>query len=253
MQASTIDEVIAQLEQITNESIQENDPIGYFSALYLEVTKNIKLAIQQRVFEDNERMEKLDVIFANRYLKAYSEFKGNDQPSSSWKVAFEETRKFWPIVIQHLLLGMNAHIALDLGIAAAQVSPGPEIKDLEKDFNKINEILAGLVKNVENTLSQIWPKLKVVLKLAGRVDDFLINFSMETARNEAWNFAVSLAEVSEQEMKRLIGEKDESVTEGARFISSPGWIISGLFRIIRIGERGSVGSKIQKFIQPSSS
>ena len=48
-----------------------------------------------------------------------------------WSVAFHAAHRRPPIIFQHLLLGMNAHINLDLGIACAEVAPGPAIDDLE--------------------------------------------------------------------------------------------------------------------------
>jgi hypothetical protein len=41
-----------------------------------------------------------------------------------------------PRVVQHVLLGMNAHINLDLGVAAAEVAPGPAIAGLRGDFDR---------------------------------------------------------------------------------------------------------------------
>jgi hypothetical protein len=43
---------------------------------------------------------------------------------------------------------MNAHINLDLGIAAAQVAPGPALPALHTDFLCINAILASVVATV---------------------------------------------------------------------------------------------------------
>ena len=252
MQASSIDQVIDFLEAIVLEAIENNSPIGYFPALYLEVTKSVRTAIHNKEFENNERMEHLDVIFANRYLAAYTEYKNGQVPTLSWEVAFAQTEKFWPIVLQHLLLGMNAHISLDLGIAAARISPGNEIDSLENDFNKINTILASLVGNVESTLSRIWPKLKFLLKLTGKVDDFFINFSMELARNEAWHFAKQLAPLTLEQQTPVIAQKDIKVSKGSDIVIHPGVLITGLLRIIRLGERGSVASKIEKFIIPKN-
>ena len=82
-------------------------------------------------------MEKLDVIFANRYIKAYYQYQTQQPTSKSWEAAFVEADNYWIIVLQHLLLGMNAHINLDLGIAAAQISPKDEIHSLQNDFNTI--------------------------------------------------------------------------------------------------------------------
>jgi len=41
-------------------------------------------------------------------------------PTESWVKAFDATEFWWLIVLQHLLMDMNAHINLDLGIAAAE-------------------------------------------------------------------------------------------------------------------------------------
>jgi hypothetical protein len=41
-------------------------------------------------------------------------------------------------------MGINTHINLDLAIAAALTSPGTAIYSLEKDFNKINDVISSL-------------------------------------------------------------------------------------------------------------
>ena len=57
-----------------------------------------------------------------------------------------------------------------MGIAAAEVSEGKNLADLETDFNKINEILSSLVHEVQGSLSLVWPALKYILKWSGKVD-----------------------------------------------------------------------------------
>lgn len=245
MQAKTIDEVIVFLNQIIKESETNQSPLGYFAALYCKVTIRIKKGIDNKEFEDNKRMEELDVIFANRYLQAYTEYKNKEKPSLCWEVAFKESKRYWPIVLQHLLLGMNAHINLDLSIAAAQVAPGAKINGLKKDFDTINTILASLVTGVEKDLSEIWPTLKYILKLTGKVDDFLVNFSMKLARNGAWKFAKELAKATKEEQKALIIERDTKIAALAKYIIKPGFIASSLFVIIRLGEKGTVAKKIE--------
>ena len=95
MQAKTIDEVIVFLDQIVKDEVKDSSKLAYFPILYRKVTIAIKAAIINKEFEDNTRMERLDVVFANRYLKAYSEFKANQAPSSCWAVSFKEGDKFW--------------------------------------------------------------------------------------------------------------------------------------------------------------
>ena len=86
------------------------------------------------MFDDGERMERLDVIFANFYIDAFEQYQNNQVITRSWKFAFETSERWWPIVLQHLLLGMNAHINLDLGVAAARTSPGDAIQELENEL-----------------------------------------------------------------------------------------------------------------------
>lgn len=245
-QAKNIDEVLTLLNDIINLSIDEKSPMGYFAVLYCKVTEKVKEGIAEGVFQNGPRMEKLDVIFANRYIKAYYEYKFERKPSSCWKVAFEYTSDFWMVVLQHLLLGMNAHINLDLSIAAAQVAPGEEIHDLEADFNMINHILSGLVGNVETALSDVWPFLKWVLKKTKNVDTFLIDFSMQEARNGAWKFALQLAPLNTEQLAQQIAIRDQKITKIADLITNPGYVASLVFKILRLFEKGSVIAKIEK-------
>ncbi|WP_245896550.1 DUF5995 family protein [Flavobacterium sediminis] len=245
-QAQSIDEVIAILNTIIDESVQQSSPLGYFAVLYCKVTEKVKEGIANGMFQNGPRMERLDIIFANRYIKAYYEYRNGIQASSCWEVAFEYAEDYWGIVLQHLLLGMNAHINLDLGIAAAEVAPKDAINDLHDDFNTINEILSGLVGNVEKALSDVWPVLKWILKKTKHIDTFLIDFSMQEAREGAWKFAVELAPLNANQSEECIEKRDYSITKVADLVVKPGKIASFLFKIMRLFEIGSVDAKIEK-------
>lgn len=245
---NTIDEVLETLDRIIKRSEDDNDTAGYFAILYRIVTARVKQGIANNEFADGSRMEKLDVIFASRYINAYYAWK-NDQPfTASWKKAFDITTNYWPIVLQHLLMGMNAHINLDLGIAAAQVSAGSNIKDLQQDFNKINSILASLVESVQNCLAKIWPRLHWILQRTKKVGDFMVDFSMQLAREGAWQFALCMAGKTGADWDRLIAERDMIVAEKSKIITHNGFLVSIILGIIRLGERGTVKEKIAKLL-----
>ncbi len=245
-QIQTIDEVISALEIIITDSEQNNDPAGYFAALYKKVTIRVKEGIASGYFDDGPRMEQLDVFFAKRYLQAYDAHMKNEAVSESWKKAFAISDQYWPIVLQHLLMGMNAHINLDLGLAAAEISRGKNLADLENDFNRINQILSSLVREVEGSLSLVWPALKYVLKWSGKIDDYLIDFSMKLARNGAWKFANEFSLIPENEKETAIVKRDQRVARKVYVILKPGLTATMALRIIRITERGSVAEKIRK-------
>ena len=242
---NTIDKVIEALDDIIKQSADNNDTAGYFAALYRRVTNRVRLGIINNEFEDGARMEQLDVLFANRYLDAHFAWKQNQPVSASWKKAFDITTNYWPIVLQHLLMGMNAHINLDLGVAAAEISAGKNINELQNDFNKINTILSSLVAEVQEGLAKIWPRLKWILQRTKKVDGFMVDFSMQLARDGAWKFALSLADGGEPNFKTMIAGRDVIIAGKSKIITHDGFLVSVILGIIRLGEGGSVKQKIE--------
>lgn len=242
----TIDEVVDHLEKIVSDSIKYNNRTGYFATLYLSVTKEIRDNINKSHFENNQLIEQLDVVFANRFLEAYYKHNDDETVTKSWEIAFRSTRLWNPLVIQHLFLGMNAHIGLDLGIAAATVSPGESISKLQSDFFKVNSILSSMINTVQENLATIWPLLKIIDWLTGRLDEALVCFSIETARDAAWNVALEYANLkNREEQYRYIQARDEKVANFSKKLLRSGIVLRVLILIIRIGEIGSVKSKIR--------
>ena len=240
MLASTIDEVIENLDGLIARARRDGSRAGYFPALYRKVTVSVQEGIRDGVFEDGERMERLDLIFANRYLEAVAASTRGEQPTRSWEVSFRAAESRWPIVLQHLLLGMNAHINLDLGVAAARTAPGAELPALENDFNTINEVLAKLVHGVKEELTTVWPKLERLDRLAGSADDRIINFSISKARDRAWELAGKLAPLPLEHQVAEIEAADHWVSKFGHLIWKPGWFARAITVIVRLGERGSV-------------
>lgn len=244
-QAKSIEEVIDILEEIIQDCKKENSPLGYFAALYQNVTLEVASKIGQEYFDDDKRMENLDVVFANRYIEAYYAYQEQKKITNSWKVTFDLSKKYWVIVLQHLLIGMNAHINLDLGIAAAQISTSENIEGLKGDFNKINELLGSLVNEVENDLANIWSTLKWILKVSKNIDKFFIDFSMSQARDGAWKFANEIVGLDEQNLEKQINDRDEKIARLGNIIGKPEMIVSFIFGIIRLSERHSIVGRIE--------
>lgn len=196
-----IDDVIARLDAITERSISEGSRMGYFAALYNRVTRAVRAGIQQRAFDDNARMERLDVVFANRYIDAYERYRRGERITSSWQVAFDAANDTGLSVFRHLILGMNAHINLDLGIACAAVSTADNIQGFRADFNRINDVLGSLLPVVKAQLGEISPRLGAVTRVGhelDRIDERAGNFSMETARDGAWRLALRLVRLESE-------------------------------------------------------
>lgn len=235
--ATTIDEVIHRLDHIIEDSLRERNRQGIFAALYRKVTIKVRDGIRDGFFEHGPRMEELDVRFANRYLEALDQYRSGAPLTASWRLAFDNTYRWSPIVLQHLLLGMNAHINLDLGIAAAQTVPPAQLYTLRTDFNRINDILSSLIDEVQSELAEIWPLLRFFDMKAGRLDELAARFGIDLTRDGAWKVAVELAALPEPEQQAYIERLDRKVHGIGEKICHPKgfWFRAGLLAI-RVGE-----------------
>lgn len=209
--ANTIDEVLSELQTIIDTSIRNNDRAGYFTALYYKVTYRVKEGIANGEFIDGPRMEKLDVVFAGRYLDAYRQWKNNQPLTDSWHTAFDNTKKSSVLVLQQLLLGINAHINLDLGIAAAEVAKNKNFQDLRSDFNAINTIISSLTYGVLNDITRVSPLLSLLGLHATNNTSVLIQFSIGNARDGAWAFGEELFLKTGGEYDKCIRERDNTI------------------------------------------
>lgn len=243
--ALSIDETIIQINHIINWAKQNNSRMGYFAALYGNVLLQTKRGLECNMFTNDDRVCRLAVIFANRYINACVQYQTGQIPTRSWLAVFNETLRWRPIVLQHLLFGMNAHINLDLGIAVANTVSANELPDIKDDFDKINHILASLVEEVQQKLAEIWPVLRILNGFLGEVDDVIINFSMAKAREAAWSFAETLAPLTDEQRRQKIDRKDQAVALFSEVISHPGFAKSSVYLLIRLGERGSTRQRIE--------
>ena len=219
--AASIDEVIERLGRIVDVSRQDDDRRGLFASLYLRTTQSVADGIRAGRFDDGPRMERFDVDFANRYLHAYHQHRRGDPTPASWRIAFERAAEPGHLVLQHLMLGMNAHINFDLGIAACASCPDGRLEDLEHDFFEINRILAEMIDVVQHDLNRVSPLLAWVDRLGGRADEMLVQAFLERSRHAAWKRATRLAPLRGRERRDEVATHDRFTERLARRICPP--------------------------------
>lgn len=220
----TITDILAQLEVIIAESEKLNNRVGYFAALYYKVTARVKDGIDKGKFQNGKRMERLDVIFASRYLDALAARRSGQPLTESWRLAFEASKQSGLLVLQHLLLGMSAHINLDLGIAAVEAADG-DLKSLHNDFDEINTIISALTYQVLNDIDRISPLLSLLGLHSGDSASILIQFSIDNARDGAWCFAEELATKKGADYEACIVKRDQTISQlGKGLIQTTGFM-----------------------------
>ena len=240
----TIEAVLEALDTIIARALEEGSRAGYFAAVYRKVTAKVAEGIATGFFDDGERMQRLDVTFAERYLSALSRYQTGGEATKSWELAFRATASFRPLILQHLLAGINAHINLDLGIAAAATAPGQALPGLRRDFDRINEIIASLIPLVVEDLAEVSPWIGLLDRIGGRHDDEIVRFSIQVARTEAWRFAVELAPLARNDWAGPIGARDARVAHLARTVLKPSWLSAGLL-VIRARESNDIRRNIE--------
>jgi len=246
-ETNTIDDVLAELDAIIEITIAEDSPLGIFAYVYRRTTAKIAKGIAEGRFEDADRMEQFDVRFARFYIEAFHKYREGEPISEAWQVAFEAADNGDAIIMQHLLLGMNAHINLDLGIAAARTAPGNQIMELEHDFMLVNTLLAELVDEVQGRISRVSPLMFLLDWIGERTDEAIVNFSIEKARGFAWEVARRLARADSDDQEAIINEVDEEISGLGRLVANPpGTLVGTALSIIRLFEEKNTARLIEK-------
>ncbi len=233
---ATIDGVLEELDRVVDECRRTRSRLGYFAVLYRGVTAEVQRGIAGGRFVDGARMERLDVLFAGRYLDALWRQRAGQETTRSWALAFRAAATWPPVVLQHLLAGMNAHINLDLAIAAARTSPGAQLPGLERDFREITTLLDGMIESVQQRLNRISPWSGLLDALAGREDERLAAFGLSATRGTAWQAAQLLAAETPAGFDAQVALQDRIVEQLGRRILNPGPSLTAALWVVRARE-----------------
>jgi hypothetical protein len=246
----TIDDVLRALRVVVDEAVAAGSRTGYFAALYRQITVEVARAIDDGRFDDGERMSRLDAVFAERYLHALCAWRAGADISRSWRTAFRAADDDRPVLVQHLVLGVNAHINLDLAVAAARTSPGEAIHDLERDFDLINEILVDALARVQVALADLSPLLGALDLVLGRLDEEIVGFNVVRARSEAWDAAVLLARQPADAQAATEKMLDRYTNGLARVVLSPPFPLPAALDVMRATERTPVARAVRRLDRP---
>ncbi len=154
--------MIARMTAQLDELRRAGDGRTAFHATYLRTTRAVADALRAGVFIDADWVERWDVAFARLYLDALDAARRGDPVPRPWAVAFAAAagQRSLP-ALQHVLLGMNAHINYDLPQALLAVISDDEFDDpavlarREADHRKIDEVLAARVRAEDAELREL--------------------------------------------------------------------------------------------------
>ena len=153
--------------------------------------------------------------FASRYLSACNQTIPRPRCwQATWDVAEENL-----LIVQHLLLGINAHVNFDLPQSVAAVAgQSGDLAGAREDFDTVNDLLSSISVDVLRDLGRLsrWTS-KVAALGGGR----MFNFSLRAARTQAWNAAERLYALDDQHQAAYVAELDRLVSVLAYLITRP--------------------------------
>ncbi|MFP3591612.1 DUF5995 family protein [Chryseobacterium sp. SIMBA_038] len=241
----TIEEVLKKLDEIIIWSKENQSPVGYFACTYRIMTAQVLKGIQQKKFEDNPRMTLLDLAFAQRYLEAWDNYSKGKKCTQSWYIAFEAAKNKNLLILQHIFLGMNAHINLDLGISASSVMPYRKINPLKKDFENINNVIASINQKVQDSLNKICYPVELIDKISNGKDNVVLDFAISKARDTSWTTAVIASNTPQFLRESVINIVDYAAAKVASQIINPKLLTPALTKELKKCESSDIVKNIE--------
>lgn len=203
----TLDEVVGSFAALELQFRQRNDRRAIFLTLYGVVSAEMRVRVAQDEFEDSEWVHRYAVRFANLYREALAAYEAGDaaRVPKAWRLAFDAAAAGTGLVLQDMLLGVNAHVNHDLPQALRDVSIDPDRPARYRDHQAVNAVLAAVTERATERIAAAYaPGLRTVDDCAGALDEALSAFSLELARESAWEGAVSLANARDELERALV-------------------------------------------------
>jgi hypothetical protein len=236
----TIDDVVTGLKSIEEYCLPLRDRRGIFVTAYLHITRSIQIAINEGRFENDEWTQRYLVSFGNLYRRAVLDWEtGNPtRIPTAWRLAFETASEGTGLVVQHLVLGINAHINHDLALALGQVGIDPNRGQKYRDHVLVNKVLEEASPGLKYQVSTMYaPILQRFDWVAGRLDDDFAGFSIPKAREHAWTFATAFSAAWDAaQRKLLLRALDQQAAGFARLILSRPTKHPTLLKTVRLAE-----------------
>lgn len=205
---NTTDHLIARMNRQADLWEKAQDQRFIFLRCYGLMTRNMHRNIQEGRFQDEPWVEKLLLRFAEYYFDALEKYEQNGPTTPAvWRQVHEASRKRKLHVLQHLLLGINAHINYDLALALYDGLCGewPQLSDSqrlgrERDHDEVNRVIAETIDTVQDEVVEKQSRLMALVDhLFGRMDEWLLSQLITHWRTEVWEEACCLLDCNCQE------------------------------------------------------
>jgi hypothetical protein len=208
---ASIDDVIQRMQSLDG-ALPPGDGLKWFNLLYLMVTQEVRDHPPQSGFQDLPWLQRLDVVFAELYFSALSDFSKGSPVASSWQALFEARQRTDVDRIQFALAGMNAHINHDLSQALLQMDDETHMgftpdTPQHNDYEQVNGLLEQVLPQALQFLAT--GILGELAQDTGKIGRLLAIWNVRVARDLAWDFAGLLRGLAELPREIAVRSQDK--------------------------------------------
>ena len=212
------------------ESLRDRRAI--FLRCYGMMTANMVKAVEAGRFADCVWVDRLLHRFADYYFDALACFDCGENVPAVWRYVHEAAANRNLHVIQHLLLGVNAHINYDLVLTLVELLE-PDWKDLSiydrqsryHDHQMVNTIIAETIDEVQDEVVEKYsPLMDLIDTLMGRLDEKLLVGMISNWRDGVWDDAMKMLlhpEINDRQL--MISDLETEVLKKARSLELRLW------------------------------
>lgn len=217
-------DILLRMQQQTRQWIAAGDKRAIFLECYGLMTANMLSAIAAGRFYDNLWARQLLMRFADYYFAALERY---NQREATCAAVWEHTHQCACgrelHVLQHLLLGINAHINYDLVLSLVDqlepewnhLSQADQLHRYE-DHCRVNEIIAATIDTVQDqVVARYDPRMDLLDRWLGRLDERLLSRLISSWRQEVWEQAIHFLNTAPGQREALRQALETSVMQRA--------------------------------------
>ena len=205
------------------------DERAIFLSCYLMMTRNMLEAIQRDEFNDTAWVNMLLHRFADYYFEALEAYEQDEREAPAvWQLAHSAARQGNLLALQELLLGVNAHINVDLVLTLLDLLE-PEWENLTEeqramrysDHCRVNEVIGSTIDAVQDqVLEPAMPAMDLIDRLLGPLDEKLVSHLISDWRDQVWRNATHLLQTADMEERlQYMRQVEEEALRFGRLIA----------------------------------
>lgn len=231
--AVEVADLLLRMEHELAELEGSGDPARFFLGTYLRTTRAVSDALDNGTFEDPDWVAELDVVFAGLYLDALAAHRRDPASApATWRRAFAADPSLAPEA--HVLLGVHAHINVDLPQALISTIPAEDFADSvrctkrRRDHGRIDRVLASRVAAEDLALERAGGHRSPLDRLIKPLNRTAVRRFLREARKTVWANTAVLHRARDDGqacLERRVAELDLAGAERVGELLRPGPVL----------------------------